>query len=570
MNRKKKEKNEKIICFSRDADFYIRLGDKYADKGDLPNAYSAYREALAQNPEDIDACLAAAEVLYQMHCYEESNRILMIHETMFEPVPEIFFGLACNFYAINEFDYAEESLETYLRMDPDGPYSYDAEDFLDLIDDDDALAENLGINDSEDFDTLTICKRAEHLISCACPDLAVLLLEEHLKDRPSAYRAMDTLTTAFFELNEFEKAVEMNEKVRRDYPDSINAILNYAMILYRKGEYEACENQLKDVENKSSDSLETLVSVAAIYTLLKKFEKAYFVLKNAITLFPFDVKALFLIGYTCLMLKKDQEACGYYETLTKIDPLDLVARGYYRKALSEEITDDARRFIQPFALPVSETLELISELHDLFVKGADEIREDWQKDSDIEALFHWGLSIPNDQLRESIVVMLGLLGGRKAEYTLRDILLHTDQKDELKRKVFGVLKHMKAKEPYSAYLGSQWMQGTVTMVDLPKSVPPTYKTALSILQEKLPKIEDVQQLSFVCMQLFINYVNARQGKLKGLNQQRRNAFAAMLEYEASVCIGLSCSLNEIASRYDTSTKDMERFKGQFIIERTEN
>ena len=49
---------------------------------------------------------------------------------MYERAPECFFGIACNYFGMHEFDYASESLETYLRLDPDGTYAYDAAGFL--------------------------------------------------------------------------------------------------------------------------------------------------------------------------------------------------------------------------------------------------------------------------------------------------------------------------------------------------------------------------------------------------------------------------------------------------------
>lgn len=555
-----KRKPTEIINFTRDADFFLRLGDKNADRGDMPGAYNAYREALNRNPGDIDACLAAAEMLYQMHCYEESNRLLMIQQTMFTPVPEISFGLACNFYAINEFDYAEESLETYLTLDPDGPYAYDAEDFLDLIDDDDALAENLGIDDFEDFDTLTICKRAEHLINSGCSDLAVELIKEHLTMRPNAYRAMDTLTTAYFDLDKMDEAEKLNAKVRADYPESVNALLNYAIILQRQGDLNGCREQLGKALGAASESVEGLVSVAAMYTLLKQYEDAYPVLFDALGMFPYDVRGLYLMGHVCLVLKKDKDARGYYETLLKLDPLDIVAKSYYRKAVSGELTDATRRFIQPFTLPIAEVLEHITELHHLFVKGADAIREEWEKDDSILSLFRWGITMPNDQLKESIVVMLGLIGDCKAEYTLRDMLLRTDIKDELKRKIFVVLKSMKAREPFSAYLDSQWTQGTVNLVNVPKSVPPTYRAAMELLEKTIPKSADSQQLVIECLQRFSNFINDRSCKLGGLTASRQRAFAAMLEWEASAGIGIESNIEEIAARYNTTVKEMEKFK----------
>ena len=58
-----------------------------------------------------------------------------------------------------------------------------------------------------------------------------------------------------------------------------------------------------------------------------------------------------------------------------------------------------------------------------------------------------------------------------AVHVLRDFLLRTDQPDELKRAVFGMLKQLGAKEPYMAYLNGRWIKGRVSLLEL------DYKTA---------------------------------------------------------------------------------------------
>ena len=122
---KTQHKTGKILPFRQDVDFFLKRGAKELDRNDPLAAIQHYRKAYDSDPADLDSCLALAELLSQMQRFEESNRLLLIDMSMNDPDPESYFGLACNYYGMQEFSYAHESLETYLHLEPDGFYAYD-------------------------------------------------------------------------------------------------------------------------------------------------------------------------------------------------------------------------------------------------------------------------------------------------------------------------------------------------------------------------------------------------------------------------------------------------------------
>ena len=132
----KTNKTGKVIPFSQNATFYMKRGAKELEKNDLFAAIAKYREAYERAPQDPEIAIALAEILSQMQRFEESNRILIqLMADSEETPPECYFGLACNYFGLQDFDNAADSLEDYLDAEPDGDFAADAEDFLDMIDD---------------------------------------------------------------------------------------------------------------------------------------------------------------------------------------------------------------------------------------------------------------------------------------------------------------------------------------------------------------------------------------------------------------------------------------------------
>ena len=144
----------------------MKRGAKELEKNDLIAAASKYREAYERAPEDAEIAVALAEILSQMQRFEESNRILFRLQADRDDAPaECHFGLACNYFGLQDYDRAADSLEDYLELEPDGLFAADAEDFLDLIDDDEAMFESTGLRSDDDYEDNAVTHFARSLLA---------------------------------------------------------------------------------------------------------------------------------------------------------------------------------------------------------------------------------------------------------------------------------------------------------------------------------------------------------------------------------------------------------------------
>ncbi len=96
----------------------------------------------------------------------------------------MLFGLACNYFGLQDYDSAADSLEDYLDAEPDGPFAADAEDFLDLIEDDDAMYEATGLKTDDDYEDNAVCRFARSLLASGEIGYAVEELEHRIGQSP--------------------------------------------------------------------------------------------------------------------------------------------------------------------------------------------------------------------------------------------------------------------------------------------------------------------------------------------------------------------------------------------------
>lgn len=545
-----KKANGKIIPFRQETAFYMKRGAKQMEKNDLLSALCRYRQAYESDPSNVDSCLAVAELLYQMQRYEESNRLLLLYISMYEPAPECFFGIACNYFGMHEFDYASESLETYLRLDPDGTYAYDAEDFLDMLDDDDALAEATGISDDEDFDTLTICTRAKHLLDAGETEIAVGLLKEHLHEVPAAWRAWNLLAVAQYCAGDRKGAKETTDIVLAEDPQNRAALCSRILLLHAEGKEEEALALLDGMHSEREELPETLSSIAVLQLELGRLKAAKNTLAQLYAIAPYDTNVLHQMGYCARQMEAYEEAQKCYRKLLRIDPRDTVAH-YYLLALKNAQDGAQSRpayWSLAYRVPLPEMLRRLNHVNRLFSLPEPELRKKWEQEQSFRDLLNWVLTVQDEKTKRAILSFYFLMGDRRAEYELRSFLLRTDQPDGLKRETLGLLKRLNAKEPYMAYLGSQWVQGSVSVMLLPNDMPESYGNILRFLAERLTMNGQEQAAKFA-MQVLKRYLEQFEGRYPRISVNQQSSFAAALELIGRQLDGQNVAEQELCQAY---------------------
>lgn len=546
---KTQHKSGKILPFRQDVDFFLKRGAKELDRNDLLSAIQHYRQAYNSDPADLDSCLALAELLSQMQRFEESNRLLLVDMSMNDPDPESYFGLACNYFGMHEFADAQESLEAYLTLDPEGFYAYDAMDFLELLSDEAELAETVGMAQDEDFETLSVCQHAKRAAERGELDRAMNLLEEHLAKKPTALRAQNQLAIVHFCAGDTKRALQLADEVMKVDPNDVQARCNRVLFLRSSGNNAAeAEQELTALSAMQLEEADELASVSLLQLEFGRYAAAQATLSKLWRLLPYDENVIHRMGY-CRYLQGDIEgARNCYRRLLRIDPDDTVARYYLMACRKYDAKTHARHWMLPYRVPLAETFRRFQQINTLLDESTRELSHKWQEDRATRNLLVWALTMQEQRSKTAILRLIASMGDGEAERVLRDFLLRTDQPDAVKREALAQLKRMKAREPFMAYLDGHWVQGRVNTLELPQKLPAAFEGILQQLAENL--LSDCTEECLAATALIIhNYLSALDGKFPHISANQQHSFAAALELLGRKQAGEEPDEDAIARKY---------------------
>ncbi len=529
----------------------MKRGAKELEKNDLIAAIAKYREAYERAPEDAEIAIALAEILSQMQRFEESNRILFRLLADREDTPaECHFGLACNYFGMQDYDRAADSLEDYLELEPDGEFAADAEDFLDLIDDDDAMFETTGLRSDDDYEDNAVNHFARSLLASGEANYAVEELEHRLSQTPDSLKIKEQLAIAYFVANRRDDAKKLaNELIAGD---ATNVLANSTLALaeIEDGNRAAALARLDEISKIRALEPEELHSIAVLQLDLELFEDADKTLTQMMHLMPYDENVLHKLAYTKFMQGDAEAAKAIYQKLLRIDPHDTVAKYYLNQS---KHTDNAgkhanAKWIIPYQVPFSEAFRRLNHLNRMLALPHDELNRTWMNDVSFRDLLVWAISLSDLRVKRSMLSLVFTFADENAQHILRDFLLRTDQPDELKRAVFGMLKHLGAKEPYMAYLNGRWIKGRVSLLELDYKLPASYEGVMQTLMQYMLG-NCPEECASEAAHIFQRYVDSLHKKFPRISAAQEISFAAALEYLGRLSCGETVTQEEIGEVY---------------------
>lgn len=546
-----KRKEGKVIPFSQNATFYMKRGAKELERNDLIAAIAKYREAYERAPEDPEISIALAEILSQMQRFEESNAILhLLDAALDETPPECHFGLACNYFGLQDYDSAADSLEDYLEAEPDGIFAADAEDFLDLIEDDDAMFEATGLKTDDDYEDNAVCRFARSLLASGDITYAVEELEHRIGQKPDSVKVREQLAIAYFCANRMDDAKQIAQKLLDELPGNVIANSTLALMDLEHGDRASAERRLNALPDIRMLEAEELHSVAVLQLDLEKYEDAEKTLAILLQMLPYDENVLHKTGYARYFRGDVDGAKTCYQKLLRIDPHDTVAKYYLNQCKHAETSQKSTsaRWIIPYQVPFGEAFRRLNHINRQLAQPHEELYHAWTEDTGFRDLLVWATTLSDMRVKKSMLSLVFTFGDKISERILREFLLRTDQPDELKRAVFGMLKHLNAKEPYQAYLNGRWISGRVNLLDLDYKMPPSYESVMQLLMQYMLG-NCREECATEAANIFRRYVESLNRKFPRISAAQEVSFAAALEYLGRKSCGETVTEEEIGEIY---------------------
>ena len=199
-------------------------------------------------------------------------------------------------------------------------------------------------------------------------------------------------------------------------------------------------------------------------------------------------------------------------------------------------------------MPFSEAFRRLNHLNRVLALPHDELNHVWAEDGAFRDLLIWAISLSDLRVKRSMLSLVFTFADMHAVHVLRDFLLRTDQPDELKRAVFGMLKQLGAKEPYMAYLNGRWIKGRVSLLELDYKLPASYEGVMQVLMQYMLG-NCREECTTEAAHIFQRYVDSLKKKFPRISAAQEISFAAALEYLSRLSCGESVTQDEISEIY---------------------
>ena len=552
-SQQQKQKRGRVIPFERDGEFFLRRGSRRLERNNLLEAINNYHLARAREPENVEIQLAIAEVLTEMHRYEQSNRLLFPLLSTPEKPAECFYGIACNFLGMQDFDHARDSLENYLTADPDGEFVADALELLDILEDDDALYTMPGVLPKEEWDTMQACTLSRQLIELGRAKEAVEMMEARVRERSDVAFLRNHLALAYFCNKNYGEAMREVSDVLEVLPNDVQANSNLLLFRYAARDHEGVEKCLQFLDTVETDDPNDWNRLAVVFMETGRMKEAMQMLKKLQRLLPYEENTLHRLGacqYHCAQYKSAMEC---YDKLLKIDPNDTVA-AYYRKICYRATrgTPEKVEWRYHYQVPFKEFVHRIRIVHDIGETAQESSARRWQEDAKFRAQLTWCLCLPDDNAKRAMLRLIAGFGGYEAEQVLRHFLLDTLQPDIVKQDVFAMLKQMDAREPYIAYIDGRLVQSRVRVrfTKNGANTPVSYMRVYQLMMDQAPVHCSIDQALYA-VELLERYTTEA-SPLPALRPPQIPAMAAAFEYLARKNTKESISQSEAAGLYGVS------------------
>ncbi|WHY76824.1 tetratricopeptide repeat protein [Neobacillus sp. WH10] len=268
----------KILSFVPTGEYYFTKGLKAYHRRDFIKAKKYLGRAMQLEPGEPMITCQLAIVSTELGEFENSNRLLhLILEELDSEMAECHYFLANNYAHLGFFKDAYHHSKLYLQLDPDGDFSEDTEDLLDVLT---LEAEEFEDELYQEDDLIIKQEQARELLESGYFPKAIEVLKDVVKEYPEYWSAYNNLALAYFYLGKVEKAEAILDDVLERNPGNLHALCNRLVFAQYQGQLESVA-QLKESLKKIQPLLsEYQFKLGATFALVGEYELAYLWLKK--------------------------------------------------------------------------------------------------------------------------------------------------------------------------------------------------------------------------------------------------------------------------------------------------
>ncbi len=277
-NAKARKQTGIILTFVPTGEYYFTKGLKAYHRRDFVKAKKYLERAMQLEPGEPMITCQLAIVSTELGEFENSNRLLhFILEELDPEMVECHYFLANNYAHLGFFKDAYHHAKLYIQLDPDGDFSEDTEELLELLSfESDDLAEEL----YEQDDLIMKQEQARDLLESGYFPKAIELLKDVVKEYPEYWSAYNNLALAYFYLGKVEKAEDILDEVMERNPGNLHALCNRMVFAHYQGRYNIVTQLLESLKKIQPLLSEHQFKLGTSFALVGENELAYQWLKK--------------------------------------------------------------------------------------------------------------------------------------------------------------------------------------------------------------------------------------------------------------------------------------------------
>lgn len=553
MKRKGVQERNNVVPFRRSAHYYVHRAMQAYEEGDLDSALRFFSQASAIEPDDTQNYYNIAITLGEMGRHVEAVGVWEGEVLRRDPeLSEAYFHLAINYAELGEMKSVKKNLEKYLRLDPQGELSFPARQILNAIAVDtggDSDTSWLPDNDKRTVSALE--QRIRLLLNRGLYDDAVTLYEEIIEKVGEVPSLLSNLSSIYFMADNYEKAVEVAQKVVEVEPENIYAWCNLALYHHSIGNEVATQAVVRVLTDLNLISIAEISRWALTLGTLGRHRYVYNRLLEAYLDGEYNTEILHMLAVACVHLYKWKEARRYWEEILDFESHSVVAEFYLNTLEHPELLPHlASKSDYIYQLPVVSLVRDLLREQEAGDEKAEQTLEEWRRSPVVRFLANWLLDRDESELKLAGIRLLGWLGDTEAAAQLRGFIVSEYADDALKLQGLIELLRVDGCTPIRVVLSN----GTIRMI--PKgSLRGRFKQVSEVLAAKMGSDYTREEAAIAGMLWLTTGENVRGRTLRIVKPE---VWAAGVEYAFCSLFGRSKSYSQLARNYAVSPHSVGR------------
>lgn len=305
----------RIVEFSQGSKYYYQRGNYYYYKNNLDRALSYYQRALAVDPANPANHFNVACLLSELGKFKESISIFHQVTKMDSALSESWFWLAMNYGQLQKYKEACHYLRKYLEEEPDGDYSWQAEEILEYI-----RADLPMLSPGQRLKIDRLCGNGIDLITQGRLEEAIKCFSRASAIEPEMTAPKNNLALSWFYLGEMGKAIELTWEILRSEPNNLFANCNLCTFYFIIDDQLSLRRQIPVLNGLWSEDPDEMLKLGTTYGLLGLHRQALDVFRYLQDTGIFSFELLLLLGVAFFNCGQFLRAAQVFDRVNTLEP----------------------------------------------------------------------------------------------------------------------------------------------------------------------------------------------------------------------------------------------------------